>query len=143
MCSQMQPRLMKDTASMLRENPQKRPNIYQVLKESLAMRGKEVPIRDVRPTHLQTIRFANPCRFILAALRRKIVGIRFCLHHQRNQHQKLVPFSPPQFRNARPSFRISLRCAEDDLITLPRAASPVHRLGESPATLSRPWTTGR
>ncbi|KAL1961287.1 hypothetical protein VTO42DRAFT_15 [Malbranchea cinnamomea] len=33
--------------SMLRENPQHRPNIYQVLREACHMRGKEVPIRDI------------------------------------------------------------------------------------------------
>ena len=34
---------------MLRENPQKRPNIYEVVREVCHMQGKEVPIRDVRP----------------------------------------------------------------------------------------------
>ncbi|KAF9886923.1 hypothetical protein FE257_010664 [Aspergillus nanangensis] len=32
---------------MLKENPQKRPNIYQVLREACSMQGKEVPIRDI------------------------------------------------------------------------------------------------
>lgn len=32
---------------MLKEEPQKRPNIYEVLREACHMRGKEVPIRDV------------------------------------------------------------------------------------------------
>lgn len=35
------------TAIMLKENPQKRPNIYEVMKEVCDMQGKEVPIRDV------------------------------------------------------------------------------------------------
>lgn len=34
-------------ASMLQEDPRKRPTIYGVLKESCNMQGKEVPIRDV------------------------------------------------------------------------------------------------
>jgi len=34
-------------ASMLRENPQSRPNVYQVLREACLMQGIEVPIRDV------------------------------------------------------------------------------------------------
>lgn len=33
---------------MLKENPQKRPNIYEVVQEVCKMQGKEVPIRDVR-----------------------------------------------------------------------------------------------
>jgi AP2-associated kinase len=33
---------------MLKENPQKRPNIYEVVKEVCDMQKKEVPIRDVR-----------------------------------------------------------------------------------------------
>lgn len=32
---------------MLKENPQKRPNIYEVVREACQMQGKEVPIRDV------------------------------------------------------------------------------------------------
>ncbi|KAK2738184.1 hypothetical protein FQN57_007159 [Myotisia sp. PD_48] len=34
-------------ASMLRENSRERPTIYQVLRETCHMRGKEVPIRDI------------------------------------------------------------------------------------------------
>lgn len=33
---------------MLRENPQQRPNIHQVLSEACAMQGIAVPIKDVR-----------------------------------------------------------------------------------------------
>lgn len=32
---------------MLKENPQKRPNIYEVVREVCLMQGKEVPIKDV------------------------------------------------------------------------------------------------
>ncbi|KAJ0118347.1 hypothetical protein J7T55_009130 [Diaporthe amygdali] len=39
--------LKKLIASMLKEQPQARPNIYQVLKESCAMQGREVPIKDI------------------------------------------------------------------------------------------------
>ncbi|KAK7731670.1 Ark- serine/threonine protein kinase [Diaporthe eres] len=34
-------------ASMLKENPQARPNIYQTLKEACAMQGREVPVKDI------------------------------------------------------------------------------------------------
>ncbi|OIW33284.1 hypothetical protein CONLIGDRAFT_628163 [Coniochaeta ligniaria NRRL 30616] len=40
-------RLKKLIASMLRENPKARPNIYQVLKEACAMQGREVPVKDI------------------------------------------------------------------------------------------------
>ncbi|KAH7159898.1 hypothetical protein B0J13DRAFT_115965 [Dactylonectria estremocensis] len=40
-------RLKKLIASMLRENMQARPTIYQVLKEGCAMQGKDVPIHDI------------------------------------------------------------------------------------------------
>ncbi|KAI5459841.1 hypothetical protein BGZ63DRAFT_359183 [Mariannaea sp. PMI_226] len=40
-------RLKKLIASMLRENMQARPTIYQVLKEGCAMQGKDVPIQDI------------------------------------------------------------------------------------------------
>ena len=32
---------------MLRENPNSRPNIYQVVREACLMRGTDVPIKDV------------------------------------------------------------------------------------------------
>ncbi|KAL4811465.1 kinase-like domain-containing protein [Aspergillus unguis] len=40
-------RLKMFISSMLQENAQKRPNIYQVLREVCQMQGKEVPIRDI------------------------------------------------------------------------------------------------
>ncbi|KAH9884569.1 protein kinase-like domain-containing protein [Xylariomycetidae sp. FL2044] len=40
-------RLKQLIASMLRENPKSRPNIYQVLRESCLMQGREVPIHDI------------------------------------------------------------------------------------------------
>jgi serine/threonine protein kinase len=40
-------KLKKLIASMLKENPISRPNIYQVLREACLMQGIEVPIRDV------------------------------------------------------------------------------------------------
>ncbi|KAG5931831.1 hypothetical protein E4U53_001578 [Claviceps sorghi] len=40
-------RLKKLIGSMLRENMQSRPNIYQVLQEACAMQGREVPIHDI------------------------------------------------------------------------------------------------
>jgi AP2-associated kinase len=50
-------------ATMLRENPKQRPNVYQVLKEACAMQGIEVPIRDVSSglpfTHDNTDQFSD------------------------------------------------------------------------------------
>ncbi|KAL8808390.1 MAG: hypothetical protein Q9200_004304 [Gallowayella weberi] len=39
--------LKKLIASMLRENPQARPNVYQVIREVSHMRGTDVPIKDI------------------------------------------------------------------------------------------------
>ncbi|PBP19281.1 nak/nak-unclassified protein kinase [Diplocarpon rosae] len=39
--------LKKLIASMLKENPQSRPNIYQVLREACLMQGLEVPLEDI------------------------------------------------------------------------------------------------
>ncbi|EEP77202.1 actin-regulating kinase 1 [Uncinocarpus reesii 1704] len=44
---QFSDRLKLLIASMLKEHPQNRPNIYQVLREACHMRGKEVPVRDI------------------------------------------------------------------------------------------------
>ncbi|KAG0125835.1 hypothetical protein HOY82DRAFT_581273 [Tuber indicum] len=40
-------RIKKLVGSMLRESPQLRPNIYQVVREVCLMRGKEIPIKDI------------------------------------------------------------------------------------------------
>lgn len=40
-------RLKKLIASMLRENPKQRPNVYQVLKEACSMQGLDCPIKDI------------------------------------------------------------------------------------------------
>lgn len=60
--------LLTDSASMLRENPQLRPNIYQVLKEACAMRGKEVPIKDVKRLILSEIYNLTRDRFMATGL---------------------------------------------------------------------------
>ncbi|KAJ5246515.1 hypothetical protein N7468_001498 [Penicillium chermesinum] len=44
---QFSDRLKLLIASMLKENPQKRPNIYEVVREACHMQGKEVPIKDI------------------------------------------------------------------------------------------------
>jgi hypothetical protein len=44
---------------MLKENPQKRPNIYEVVKEVCDMQKKEVPIRDVRSAYVTPIARLN------------------------------------------------------------------------------------
>ncbi|GAM39204.1 Ark1/Prk1 family protein kinase [Talaromyces pinophilus] len=47
-------RLKRLIASMLQEDPRKRPTIYGVLKESCSMQGKEVPIRDIYAERTQS-----------------------------------------------------------------------------------------
>lgn len=47
-------RLKKLIASMLKEDPAKRPNIYQVIKESCSMRGTDVPIKDIYANRTQS-----------------------------------------------------------------------------------------
>jgi hypothetical protein len=60
---------------MLQENPQSRPNIYQVVLEICYMRGTEVPIKDVRhrmPWNSQ-LTFV---RYMLVEQRQNLDGIR-------------------------------------------------------------------
>ena len=49
---------------MLRENPQQRPNIYEVLRDVSRLRGTEVPIKDVSLYLLirgSTLKLADLC----------------------------------------------------------------------------------
>ncbi|KAI4219463.1 MAG: hypothetical protein LQ349_008344 [Xanthoria aureola] len=59
--------LKKLIAGMLRENPQARPNIYQVIREVSLMRGADVPIKDIYAARTQS---------------------------EARQHQKLPPLKP-------------------------------------------------
>ncbi|KAI1808031.1 hypothetical protein F4811DRAFT_380340 [Daldinia bambusicola] len=54
-------RLKQLIASMLREDLRSRPNIYQVLRESCRMQGREVPIHDIysQQSHLEAKRSEN------------------------------------------------------------------------------------
>ena len=47
-------RLKKLIGIMLKENPKDRPNVYQVIKEVSAMRGTEVPIKDIYAQRTQS-----------------------------------------------------------------------------------------
>ena len=52
---------------MLRESPQQRPNIYQVVAETCAMRHRACPIKDVCNMALWMERELTSIRFTLAA----------------------------------------------------------------------------
>lgn len=95
---------------MLQENPQKRPTIYGVLKESCNMQGKEVPIHDVslnfrkRVRNLLTLTF-----FFLSSLyrsmpnerSRKPVVTRNCQSRHNLRRRVLVLFSHPRCKKLR------------------------------------------
>ena len=49
---------------MLRENPQQRPNIYQVIREVSLIRGTDIPIKDVSTSILLVNIIANSARYI-------------------------------------------------------------------------------
>lgn len=62
---------------MLRESPQARPNIYQVLREACAMQGREPPIKDVsdtRSANLSTLNKLTLPRYTRAGHSRTFTG---------------------------------------------------------------------
>lgn len=65
---------------MLRENPQLRPNIFQVVREVCMMRGTDIPIKDVRCSAIRRC-FADSVRYTLLG-----------------RHQRLEEISNYQFR---------------------------------------------
>jgi serine/threonine protein kinase len=75
--------LLTNAASMLREKPQSRPNIYQVVKEISSMRGTALKIKDARspwsPPGLGLIHG----RFIARDLHRKLEDMPDCLQLER------------------------------------------------------------
>jgi hypothetical protein len=64
-------------ASMLKENPKSRPNIYQVLREACLMQGIEVPIKDVCLSILLKSETHN-CRYMRDEHNRKAGEINNC-----------------------------------------------------------------
>lgn len=97
---------------MLKENPQKRPNIYEVIREVCLMQGKEVPIRDVRQPHsdMEPFRKLTRRRSILVAQRRKPVDTKNCLPLPRRPRKSGL-FSLPPSKKPRSSPK-SPPCAE-------------------------------
>lgn len=76
---------------MLKEHPQKRPTIYEVLREVCSMQGKEVPIRDVSgllypQADSRISRLLHP-RYMPIALSQNLVVIRN-FHPPRWKHLK-------------------------------------------------------
>ena len=72
---------------MLREDPKARPNIYQVMREVCAMRGTDVPIKDVSPgAIISLLQFAKIRRSILGGRNQKLDEISTC--------QVLIPADP-------------------------------------------------
>lgn len=61
---------------MLRENPQHRPNIYQVVAEVCSMRHRPIPIKDVCLTYWLHGPMLRPARSTLAELSQKPAGTR-------------------------------------------------------------------
>ncbi|KUI56223.1 Serine/threonine-protein kinase ppk30 [Cytospora mali] len=87
-------RLKKLIASMLKETPQARPNIYQVLKESCAMQGRDIPITDIyagkSPSESHAPRQDNP----------KVVGAVFS---PPPQQETVIPDIAPMRRGRLPA----------------------------------------
>lgn len=89
---QFSDRLKKLIGSMLREKPDLRPNIYQIVKEVCAMRGKDVPIKDVRFDAISKRNYGTlltRCRSMRRDHSHKPDDSRRCLHHR--QQRRLRP----------------------------------------------------
>lgn len=95
-------RLKKLIASMLLENQQSRPNIYQVLREACSMQGREAPIKNIysggsrsEATKTETQSLPDPKGKSSPA-----IGVVFLQPSQQQQHQKIPEVVP--MRRGRP-----------------------------------------
>lgn len=120
---------------MLKENPQKRPNIYEVVREACQMQGKEVPIRDVgfHPPARQAL--ADLSRSTPTALCPKHESIKSYLPHLKRLLQSVLRFRLP-FKKRRLSQK-SHPCEEDD------QESPNHLHTTPPRRVHRPFAPER
>ena len=73
---------------MLRESPQQRPNIYQVIRQVSLMRGTDIPIKDVSGTSALFNIMADSFRSILKGHNRRLAGTNICriLNHTSLHH---------------------------------------------------------
>ena len=67
------------TASLLREQPHRRPNIYEVVREVAAIRGTDIPIKDVRSSCISCQYMTEVRRSMLAVAIRNLEGINISL----------------------------------------------------------------
>ena len=66
-------------ASLLREQPHRRPNIYEVVREVAAIRGTDIPIKDVSSSRVCCLTMTEVRRSMLAVAIRNLEGINTCL----------------------------------------------------------------
>lgn len=74
------PPTLTRSASLLREQPHRRPNIYEVVREVAAIRGTDIPIKDVNSTRTFCLQMTKVGRSILAVAIQKLEGISIYLY---------------------------------------------------------------
>lgn len=104
-----------NSASMLMEHPQSRPNIYQVLRDACAMQGRAVPVKDVCPIKSTRVSRADGVRRSTPASRTPKPSHESC-HRKQLRKPPLLRSVPCSLRlNPRnKQFRISRPCEGDD-----------------------------
>lgn len=98
---------------MLQESAQKRPNIYQVLREACKMQGREVPIKDVWTFYSSANLQADSARFMPTGQHRKRADIKSSPRPQQ-KHRNSGPCSLHQSRRLMSLFRRLLQCVAGD-----------------------------
>lgn len=98
---------------MLQESAQKRPNIYQILRQACQMQGREVPIKDVWTFILLQHLQANSARFMPTGRHRKRADIKSSPRPQQ-KHRNSGPCSLRQSRRLMSLFRRLLQCVAGD-----------------------------
>ena len=96
---------------MLKENPAKRPNIYQVVSEVCSMRNKPVPIKDVSIMPLLRVVSPNSPRSIPIERHQRLAATKSFRHPQTIQSPVLGQLSHLQ-RRKQQRYLMSPRCAE-------------------------------
>jgi AP2-associated kinase len=131
-------------ASMLKENPKSRPNIYQVLREACLMQRLEVPIKDVCQNLSSTKLKAHYGRFTPEEHSQNPDAIsNYHLQNQVLHHRRSLElfFHPPHSNNQ--SFLTLYQCAGGGLLHKMHKGILLNRAppqcGALPATLLRHW----
>jgi len=141
---QFSTRLKSFIGAMLKEDPKKRPNIYQVISEVCSMRGTKVPIKDVGNSCSLAKSATDSYRFTPSEHNQKRVALKN--YRIEPQQSQLLHLSASAIRRLSHRLRLYLtysRCVVEDQHHLRSQPRPPNKRRQRPKVIRSPLSTLR